>query len=364
MTRNTTSNSTTYELPIPAFFQLSQVEEWKQPTQYAKRFADAQDWKKQHGITSAARDRFKVALMPIDCQLTFCHPDFELYVGGRSGKGAIEDIGRLCEFIYRNLGVITRIHPTLDTHTAFQIFHAAMFLDAAGNAPSAQYPTMVNAVDVDGGKLRINPDAAFAVTGDSSKYIGIQQHLAKYTKTLETPDPTTGRQKIIHTIWPFHAMLGGIGHALVPALEEAIFFHDVARGSQADFQVKGGHPLTENYSVLGPEVPIGTAQKNVKFIEALLKYDMVIIAGEAKSHCVLSTIDDLLAEIAQRGPSLAQKVYLMEDCTSPVVVPGIVDYTDEADEAFRRFAAAGMNVVKSTTPIDQWPGVDGAQLAR
>ena len=27
------------------------------------------------------------------------------------------------------------------------------------------------------------------------------------------------------TVWPFHALLGGIGHALVSAVEEAIFFH-------------------------------------------------------------------------------------------------------------------------------------------
>ena len=33
-----------------------------------------------------------------------------------------------------------------------------------------------------------------------------------------------------------------------------------------------------------------------------------------------------------------KKVYLLEDCTSPVVVPGVVDYTEQADAAFRHFA--------------------------
>jgi nicotinamidase-related amidase len=47
----------------------------------------------------------------------------------------------------------------------------------------------------------------------------------------------------------------------------------------------------------------------------------VIIAGQAKSHCVAWTIDDLLTEIQSQDPSLAQKVYLLEDCSSPVVVP-------------------------------------------
>jgi hypothetical protein len=47
---------------------------------------------------------------------------------------------------------------------------------------------------------------------------------------------------------------------------------------------------------------------------------------------------------------------LLEDCTSPVVVPG-ADYTDEAAVAFRRFAEAGMHVVRSTEPMESWPGL-------
>jgi len=38
-------------------------------------------------------------------------------------------------------------------------------------------------------------------------------------------------------------------------------------------------------------------------------------------------------------------------------VPGVVDYTDEADAAFERYAAAGMHVVRSVDPIESWPGL-------
>jgi nicotinamidase-related amidase len=158
------------------------------------------------------------------------------------------------------------------------------------------------------------------------------------------------------TIWPYHAMLGGIGHALVAAVEEACFFHNLARHSQTNFEIKGGNPLTENYSVLRPEVldsPDGRpiAQKNSRFIQKLLEFDAVYIGGQAKSHCVAWTIDDLLSEIQVQDPALAQKVYLLEDCSSPVVVPGVVDFTDAADAAFQRFADAGMHLVKSTDAI-------------
>ena len=69
------------------------------------------------------------------------------------------------------------------------------------------------------------------------------------------------------------------------------------------------------------------------------------------------TVADLLDEIQAVNPSLANKVYLLEDCTSPVVIPDVIDYTDAADAAFQRFADAGMHRVQSTVPMSEWPGM-------
>jgi nicotinamidase-related amidase len=96
------------------------------------------------------------------------------------------------------------------------------------------------------------------------------------------------------------------------------------------------------------------ASKNTALIARLLTFDAVVVAGQAKSHCLAWTIDDLLADDLVRE-RLARRTYLLEDCTSAVVVPGVVDYTDEADAAFARFAEAGMHVVRSTDPIEDWP---------
>ena len=163
-------------------------------------------------------------------------------------------------------------------------------------------------------------------------------------------------------------MLGGIGHALVSAVEEAVFFHTAVRRSQPLFEAKGQNPLTEHYSALGPEVltdaegePLGT--RNTGLIERLLTYDAVIIAGQAKSHCVAWTVDDLIRDPTVRERGLLGRLYLLEDCTSPVVVPGAVDYTDDADAAFARFAEAGVHVVRSTEPMASWPGAMAATAA-
>jgi nicotinamidase-related amidase len=337
------------QLPIPAHFDRAKVGEvWRVP--YQQRAAEAAAWAQAQGVQAAAMDQRRVCLLAIDVQNTFCIPEFELFVGGQSGQGAVEDNQRLCEFIYRNLGVITEIAPTLDTHTAMQIFHPIFWVNQAGAHP-VPAATMITLEDVQQGVWQVNPDVAYSITaGDGA---ALQNHALHYTRQL------TQEGKYPLTVWPYHSMLGGIGHALVSAVEEAMFFHCIARSSQTRFEPKGDNPLTENYSVLRPEVMAGAngqaiAQKNSRLIQKLLDFDAVIIAGQAKSHCVAWTIADLLTEIQAKDANLAQKVYLLEDCTSPVVVPGVIDFTEQADAAFERFAAAGMRVVRSTEAIADW----------
>jgi nicotinamidase-related amidase len=120
--------------------------------------------------------------------------------------------------------------------------------------------------------------------------------------------------------------------------------------------------------MLGPEVevdlegePLG--KRNQPLIGSLLQNDAVVIAGEAKSHCVAWTIEDLLSDPNVQERGLAEKVYLLEDCTSSVVIPGSVDYTDEADAHFAHFAESGAHVVRSDQPLAGWPGVVGEALA-
>jgi nicotinamidase-related amidase len=337
------------ELPLPAHFEPTRVGEvWRVP--YEDRAREAEQWAEKHGLRPAAEDSFRLCLLAVDVQNTFCIPCFELFVAGRSGTGAVDDNRRLCEFVYRNLGTITQILPSLDTHYAMQVFHAIWLVDDQGNHP-APY-TLVSAEDVEAGRWRLNTAVADALAIDADY---AKRHLAHYTRRLAEG----GKYDL--TIWPYHAMLGGIGHALVSAVEEAVFFHGIARRSHPDFHVKGGNPLTEHYSMLGPEVTEGPdgdhlAAKNAKLIERLLTFDAVVVAGQAKSHCMAWTIDDLLAEEAA-GERLAERTYLLEDCTSPVVVPGVVDYTEQADAAFERYAAAGMHVVRAADPIESWPGL-------
>jgi len=313
---------------------------WRVP--YQERAIQARQWAEQYAIRPAAQDAVKIALIAIDVQNTFCLPDFELFVAGRSGMGAVEDTRRLSEFIYRNLGSISTIVASLDTHRAMQVFHPVYLIDENGQHPGPL--TLVSHDDVLQGRWMFNP--AIAPSLGISPGAG-QQQLIHYTWQLKE----SGKYDL--TVWPYHAMLGGIGHSLVPALEEAIFFHTIARSTQAAFILKGEYASTESYSAIGPEVLSGPegeaiASKDDSFLRTVVEHDLVFIAGEAKSHCVASTIADLLEQILAYDPGLARRVCLLEDCTSPVVVPGVVDYTDKADAVFKDFARAGMRLLRST----------------
>jgi nicotinamidase-related amidase len=339
--------TTVNQLPIPEHFNPSQVGSvWRVP--YQQRAEAATPWAQKYHLQPAAADRQKICLLLIDVQNTFCIPEFELFVAGKSGLGAVEDNQRLCAFIYQNLGLITTIAPTMDTHAAIQIFHPIFWVNEAGEHPTPA-ATAIAFAEVQSGKWRVNP----AIAGfNGSAYDTLQSHALHYTKILSEE----GKYPL--TIWPYHSMLGGIGHALVSAVEEAVFFHSIARQSPTLFQLKGNNPLTENYSVLRPEVLTGAnggaiATKNQQLIQKILDFDAVIIAGQAKSHCVAWTIADLLTEIQAIDPKLAEKVYLLEDCSSPVVIPGVVDFTSQADAAFDKFAKAGMHIIKSTDPFGE-----------
>ena len=328
-------------LTIPEFFDAGKVGAvWRIP--YETRASQARDWARLHALKPASTDRSRTWLLLIDVQNTFCIPDFELYVGGRSGRGAVDDNARLCEFIYRNLASLSHITATMDTHMTMQVFHAVFFVDRDGNHP-APY-TDIHASDLRDGTWTFNP--VLASEYNLAPEYG-QQMMIHYAESLEH------KGKYALTIWPYHAMLGGIGHPLVSAVEEALFFHSIARNTQYEIEIKGSQPFTEYYSALGPEVltgPMGEAlgTYSTKFIEQLQQFDRLIIAGQAKSHCVAWTVSDLLNDINATDPELAKKVYLFEDCSSPVVVPGVVDHTAAADAAYERFARAGMHVVKST----------------
>jgi nicotinamidase-related amidase len=331
-------------LPLPSFVEPGASERvYRVP--YQERAAQASAWAVEQRLLPAAQDERRSALLLVDVQNTFCLPEFELYVGGRSGRGAVEDTERIAGFLYRHLDRITQVVVTLDTHTAAQIFHPLFWVDEQGRHPAPH--TVITLGDVESGRWRVNQAIAAVVSPRPG--FDLADWALHYTRRLADG----GKYPLV--VWPYHSLVGGIGHALVAAVEEAVFFHAIARQSPTRVEIKGRNALTENYSALRPEVgtdPAGATIEpaNQALVDHLLSFDQVIVAGEAKSHCVEWTVEDLLSEARVRNPGFARRLVLLEDCSSPVVVPGVADFTQQADAAFARFAQLGARRTRSTDP--------------
>jgi nicotinamidase-related amidase len=345
------------ELPVPDFYQADRARQWSYAPDQQALFLAAQAWRREHAVRPSAQDRKRVQLLLIDLQKDFCFPRGSLYVGGRSGAGAMDDSDRIARFLYRNLELITDVTCTLDTHFPFQIFSPAFWLGEDGQAPAPHQEITVEMIR--GGKVRPNPDIAWWLSdGD---YAWLERQVEFYCRELEQ----AGKYKLY--LWPPHCILGSDGHPLAGVIHEARLFHAWARGAKSWIESKGDQPLTENYSVLAPEVLLRfdgrpLAHRNAGFIQTLLRSDAVIIAGQAASHCVKNTIDDLLGETAAHGEALARKIYILRDCMSSVAVPDpqrpgsfLFDFTPQAEAALDRFAAAGMHVVSSEQAMAEWP---------
>lgn len=343
-------------LPLPSFYRPENAERYHYAPDQTKLLAEAGAWRREHRLRASSEDTRRVHLLLIDEQKDFCFPEGSLYVAGRSGRGAIEDNRRIAEFIYRNLGAITEITATMDSHLAFQIFFASFWVDREGT------PLMphreISAEEVRSGAVR--PDPALAGWLAKGDVAWLNRQALDYCERLEK----SGKYKLY--LWPPHCVLGSEGHALVGVVHEARMFHAFARRAQSRVEIKGEHPLTENYSVMSPEVTVahdGSAMgaRNKALLDRLLAEDAIVVAGEAASHCVKSSVEDLLSEIQARDPKLARKVYLLTDCMSAVTVPDgkggfVADFTPLAEAALKKFEEAGMRRVKSTEPMEAWLG--------
>ncbi len=356
---------------VPPFYDAGHAGDFSYTPERMAVFNEANRFRKEFEIPAAAGDSKRIDLLLIDVQRDFCHPEGTLYVGGRSGQGAVEDNRRIAEFIYRNLARITHIRCTLDSHNNFQIFFPWFWTDSQGE-PLA--PHTLITVDGRDAKRLVNidplgnvikedvvPNPAMTSWLTDKGYDWLVEQCRFYNREL------AGGGRYTLYLWPPHCLLGSPGHTVTGIVDEARTLHSLARVSQSWVEIKGTHDLTENYSVLRPEVLTTwdggiLAERNVRFYKTLVEADALIVAGQAASHCVKSTVQDLLEEIRQEDPSLAGKVYIMTDCMSSVVVRGddgtiLADFTEAAEQTLDEAASAGMHLVRSTDPMESWPGM-------
>ena len=229
----------------------------------------------------------KTLLLIIDMQNDFCLPDGALYV-----NGAENDAGRLGKFIVRYSEILDHIIMTQDNHNVVDISHAVFWEDEHGNPPPPF--TGISVRDVELGVWRPRFEKGKA-----------REYIHKLEQQGEFP----------HTIWPEHCIIGSRGAAIVDEIMEPVKAW-ARKGKFYELVIKGTYPLTEHFGALMANIPVEgrpETQLNKQLADTLRSFDTILIAGEAKSHCVATTIKQMI-----NFDGFAQKLVILEDCMSNV----------------------------------------------
>ena len=292
---------------------------------YTPRIQEFMELGAKSGLSLAAKDKERGALIIIDMQNDFVRPH-----GSLSVPKAEEDVKRLIEFIYKNASEITAIFITLDSHYPLQIFYSEWWEDPnTGKHPESF--TIITQSDIKNGIWRARIDPVWSHS---------------YLATLEK----SGKKNLM--IWPKHTMVGTWGHNLIPALAEAVAWHSSARMTQPNFLTKGDVPQTERYGAFASEVeythnPRGGT--DTKILETIGKYNRTWWAGEAETHCLLESQVQAVDYFANQ-PEVLNTMYFLMDCTSPITHPDI-DFEAIAKAEQSRMEIMGVKLIKSTDPI-------------
>ncbi len=232
---------------------------------------------------------FRNVLLIIDAQYDFCNPNGALYV-----KGADEDMQRLTVFIQRNAAQLNHICVSLDAHRVNDIAHPNFWENAQGKHPIPF--TIITLQDLITKKWmpRFEPEI-----------------VKKYLQLLEKEG------QFAHFIWPMHCLIGSKGAALDDGIMTAISQWAQNFAKQYEVVTKRYYPFSEHFGVFKAQVSYPTiveTQLNTGLLNTLWQYNRVFVAGEAKSHCVATS----LQQIIRYAPALVPKITVLTDTMSDV----------------------------------------------
>jgi nicotinamidase/pyrazinamidase len=261
----------------------------------------------------------KVCLLAIDPQNDF--------VGRNGGSlvvaNAIDDMDRLSKMIDKNGPDIDDIQITLDSHYHYHIAHSCFFLDKMGNHPKPF--TVILEDSIKNGDFRAtNPEHQ-----DWAKYYVSQLGAMK---------------KFALVIWPDHTIIGSLGQCIDPVFYAAITEWETKYFAMAPRTTKGSNPFTEHYGAVKAEVEHPDDPKtrlNTRLIDTLKAYDILLLSGEALSHCVATTIRQIADEFSD---DQIKKFVLLEDACS-----NVTSFEKQGEDFVNEMIGRGMKIAKTTT---------------
>jgi nicotinamidase-related amidase len=205
---------------------------------------------------------------------------------------------RLADWLLVHWVKVQSITVTLDSHASVGVERTTFWQDAQGQ-PVAPF-TLITAAAVLAGRF-------------APRHAEKRDEVLRYLQALEAH----GQRQLV--VWPVHCVTGTWGHNIHAALARAIAAWEEQSGLVCHKELKGQHPLTEQYSAFRAEVPRADdarTQLNQTLVRKLAEQTgTLLVAGEALSHCVAASVDDMLVHLQ---PERLQRSVLLTDCMSPV----------------------------------------------
>jgi nicotinamidase/pyrazinamidase len=260
-------------------------------------------------------------LLIIDPQNDFCDEQGSLFV-----PGADEDMARLANFVDSARRALGEIVVTLDSHPSVAIERPTFWIH--GNGQPVNAFTQITHAQV----------AARDYTPRDSSLL---PEVLSYLEALESQ----GRYKLM--VWPVHCVIGAWGHNIHRPVLKAIGDWEFQTQRGAFKVLKGQNPMTEQYSAVRAEVPSindPLTQTNHKLIEKCRPGSgLLLVAGEAASHCVAATLEHLFEEFSDDE---IKRVVLLKDCMSPVK-----GFESNAEAFYEHALARGARVLTCTQAL-------------
>jgi nicotinamidase-related amidase len=277
-------------------------------------------------LRPSVSDGKRILLLGIDFQKDFCDEKGTLSVF----PGSKRDIYNTTCFIYNNMEAITDIYLSIDCHYPLQIFFSTFWRDANNNIVPPF--TLITYADVQAGKFK-------SIYGSPKKVLDC-------LKALEV----AGKGGVF--LWPPHCIVGTPGFALENEFAKMIHFHAIAKVSKPQFVFKGTDIYSEMYGIIEPEYNPNN-EVTWQVLNAIadmntgkIGYDEIYLCGEAASHCVLSSAEQILKRFSNMIEVL-KRIVILEDCTSPVT-----GFETQAQEGFEKLKQQyGIRIAKSTDII-------------
>lgn len=330
---------------VPAFYNPSTCGTLFSPN-LARAAAEGAADAKRLGIKPVTKNEPNVVLINIDNQVDFTNPT----IGKLLVPGADEALKKLNLFIFENLTILSRIINSLDTHSIYQPFFSLNWI--AGSNPTIK----ANGSPYAEGD---HPDAFTIITlADVQNNVWLPTRMPNRMIEMLRLLETTKKKNLC--IWPFHCLLGTLGHALDPTLMETIFYYAAARRTPYTVLDKGSSPCSEHYGIWKAEVEFPddpTTALRQDILNLCLDADLIFFAGQARTHCVLETLNQTVELLSQKSTGLLKKMRVIRDCMSDVadIVDAngkvIVPFGKIADARFAEFEKMGIQFAKSTDPV-------------